>query len=100
MNHRPGLWGEGRNPDVLLEMARGADIVFVGEDEALQAWGLRGARAVREALPEPETVVVKQGKGGAVAFDKDTDGLCEDADGTATFVRALHVDVVAAVGAG
>ncbi|MFI9468639.1 sugar kinase [Streptomyces sp. NPDC052492] len=100
VNHRPGLWGEGQDPDVLLELARRADIVFVGEDEARQAWGLRGARAVREALPEPEIVVVKQGKGGAVAFDQDTDGLCEDADGTATFVRALHVDVVAAVGAG
>ncbi|MFI9217122.1 sugar kinase [Streptomyces werraensis] len=100
VNHRPGLWGEGQDPDVLLELARGADIVFVGEDEARQAWGLHGARAVREALPEPEIVVVKQGKGGAVAFAKDTDGPCEDADGTATFVRALHVDVVAAVGAG
>ncbi|CAL9437585.1 2-dehydro-3-deoxygluconokinase [Streptomyces sp. enrichment culture] len=100
VNHRPGLWGEGQDPDVLLELARGADIVFVGEDEARQAWGLHGARAVREALPEPEIVVVKQGRGGAVAFDKDTDGLCEDADGTTTFVRALHVDVVAAVGAG
>ncbi|MGV9872567.1 sugar kinase [Streptomyces cellulosae] len=100
VNHRPGLWGEGQDPDVLLELARRADIVFVGDDEARQAWGLHGARAVREALPEPEIVVVKQGKGGAVAFDKETDGLCEDADGTATFVRAVHVDVVAAVGAG
>ncbi|MGJ3560745.1 sugar kinase [Streptomyces sp. INA 01156] len=78
-----------------------ADIVFVGDDEARQAWGLHGARAVRDALPEPEIVVVKQGKGGAVAFGKDTDGLpCDEADGTATFVRALDVDVVAAVGAG
>ncbi|CAL9453515.1 sugar kinase [Streptomyces sp. enrichment culture] len=103
VNHRPGLWGEGdgHGPEVLLELARGADIVFVGDDEAREAWGLHGARAVREALPEPGVVVVKQGKGGAVAFENDTGGLPgEDADGTATFVRALHVDVVAAVGAG
>lgn len=101
VNHRPGLWHDGHGPDILLELARGADIVFVGDDEAREAWGLHGALAVREALPEPELVVVKLGKGGAVAFGKDTDGLeCEDADGTATFVRAPHVDVVAAVGAG
>lgn len=101
VNHRPGLWHDARGPEVLLELARGADLVFVGDDEAREAWGLHDARAVREALPEPEIVVVKQGKGGAVAFDKDTDGLPrEDTGGTATFVPALDVDVVAAVGAG
>jgi 2-dehydro-3-deoxygluconokinase len=100
VNHRPGLWRDADGPRVLLELARGADIVFVGDDEARQAWGLHGARAIREALPEPEIVVVKQGRGGATALDKDTEGLCEDATGTATFVPALYVDVVAAVGAG
>ncbi|MER7488452.1 sugar kinase [Streptomyces sp. NPDC126497] len=101
VNHRPSLWRGPHGPEVLLELARGADVVFVGDDEAREAWGLHGARAVRQALPEPEIVVVKQGRGGAVAFDKDTRGLpCGDADGTATFVRALNVDVVAAVGAG
>ncbi|MFC3575924.1 sugar kinase [Streptomyces yaanensis] len=101
INHRPGLWRDADGPRVLLELARGADIVFVGDDEARQAWGLHGARAIRDALPEPEIVVVKQGRGGATAFDSDTDGfLCEDATGTATVVRALKVDVVAAVGAG
>ncbi|GAA3495649.1 sugar kinase [Streptomyces prasinosporus] len=101
VNHRPGLWRDARGPEVLLDLARGADVVFVGDDEAREAWGLHGARAVREALPEPGTVVVKQGRGGAVAFDEDTDGLpCGDATGTATFVPAPSVDVVAAVGAG
>ncbi|GHH90065.1 sugar kinase [Streptomyces capillispiralis] len=101
VNHRPALWRDAHGPEILLELARRADIVFVGEDEAEDAWGLHGARAVREALPEPGIVVVKQGRGGAVAFDNDTDGLVpEDATGTATFVRALNVDVVAAVGAG
>ncbi|MEJ1197979.1 MULTISPECIES: sugar kinase [unclassified Streptomyces] len=97
VNHRPGLW---RGPDdgsrVLLELARGADIVFVGEDEA---WGLGGAEAVRAALPEPELLVVKQGATGATAFHRTT-----GADGTkahhVTSVPALTVDVVAAVGAG
>ncbi|MGW5235078.1 sugar kinase [Streptomyces nodosus] len=99
VNHRPGLWRDPGGPRVLLELARAADLVFVGDDEARQAWGLRGARAIREALPEPEIVVVKQGEGGATVFDRDTQD-CEDASGTATLVRAPKVEVVAAVGAG
>ncbi|MGW2703704.1 sugar kinase [Streptomyces sp. NPDC001340] len=99
VNHRPGLWRDADDARVLLELARAADIVFVGHDEARQAWGLHGGRAIVDALPEPEIVVVKQGRGGAVAFDKNTDAM-EDADGTATLVRAPRVDVVAHVGAG
>jgi 2-dehydro-3-deoxygluconokinase len=99
MNFRPGLWRDPGGPRVLLELARRADIVFVGADEARQAAGLRGGRAIRDAMPEPEIVVVKQGAGGATAFDKNTGGM-EDADGTATPVPAPKVDVVAHVGAG
>lgn len=99
VNHRPGLWRDGAEARVLLELARGADIVFVGADEAYEAWGLHGARAILEELSEPDIVVVKQGRGGAVAFDKNTEGLA-DATGTATVVRALDVDVVSAIGAG
>ncbi|MGW3496955.1 sugar kinase [Streptomyces sp. NPDC001020] len=99
VNHRPGLWRDPDGPRVLLELARRADIVFVGADEARRAWGLHGTRAIRDALPEPETVVVKLGRGGAIAFGSDSDGM-EDATGTATSVRAPHIDVVAAVGAG
>jgi 2-dehydro-3-deoxygluconokinase len=162
VNHRPGLWRAPEGPRVLLDLARGADIVFVGDDEARAAWGLSGARAIRAALPEPDVLVVKYGKGGAVVFDRNayggtdsvegvrdtaegvrdtadgregtaegasdtadrSEGAAEgakgaadgregaaqgaqddtrgpaDAGGTATFVRALRVDVVAAVGAG
>ncbi|MGV9255614.1 sugar kinase [Streptomyces sp. NPDC003697] len=96
VNHRPGLWRDADGPRVLLELARGADIVFVGADEARQVWGLDGVRAVREALPEPETVVVKQGGAGAAVSHRDTGG----AESSEAFVRAPHVDVVAAVGAG
>src|SRR5690606_15339630 len=69
VNHRPGLWRDAHGPEVLLELARGADIVFVGEDEAEAAWGITGGPTrIRAALPEPETLVVKQGARGAVAF--------------------------------
>ncbi|MFE6284823.1 sugar kinase [Streptomyces sp. NPDC057877] len=87
VNHRPGLWRHGDGPEVLRDLARRADLVFVGEDEA---WGHDGPHAVRAALPEPEVLVVKQGPAGATAFHGPD----------ATFVPALDVDVIAAVGAG
>lgn len=90
VNHRPGLWRRADGPRVLLELARGADLVFVGEDEAAEVWALDGAGAVRAAFPDPEVLVVKQSGHGATVFDK----------GDVTFVPAPHVDVVAAVGAG
>ncbi|MFF4251451.1 sugar kinase [Streptomyces sp. NPDC001663] len=90
VNHRPGLWQDGSGPQVLLELARGADLVFVGEDEAEEVWGLHGVDAIGTAFPDPGMLVVKQGGRGATAFDK----------GDVTFVPAPHVDVVAAVGAG
>ncbi|MFI6104532.1 sugar kinase [Streptomyces sp. NPDC051310] len=69
VNHRPGLWRAApAAPSVLLDLARGADVVFVGEDEAAAAWSVRGPSAIREALPEPEVLVVKQGARGATAF--------------------------------
>ncbi|MFD4476855.1 sugar kinase [Streptomyces sp. NPDC058471] len=99
VNHRPGLWsgtGDGEGPRVLLDLARGADLVFVGEDEAADAWGITGGPdAIRAALPEPATLVVKQGSSGATVF---TEGLAEGAP--SVFQPALKVDVVAPVGAG
>ncbi|MGW0548392.1 sugar kinase [Streptomyces altiplanensis] len=113
VNHRPHLWhdgdGDGEGPRVLLDLARGADLVFVGEDEAEAAWGVKGAAAIREALPEPRTLVVKQGAAAVTVFTThagDTTGTDvtrttapTDTD-TVTTVPALRVDVVAPVGAG
>ncbi|HEY9328519.1 MAG TPA: sugar kinase [Streptomyces sp.] len=96
VNHRPGLWRDAdASPGVLLDLARRADLVFVGEDEAEEAWGLKGAAAIREALPEPAVLVVKRGADGATVFSRGPDR----AD-TVTDVPALRVDVVAPVGAG
>ncbi|MFD3535032.1 sugar kinase, partial [Streptomyces sp. NPDC058661] len=72
VNHRPGLWR--RRPeaagDVLLELARRADLVFVGADEAEVLWGVADPAAVRAVLPEPEVLVVKRGGEGAVVFER------------------------------
>ncbi|MGY3203751.1 sugar kinase [Streptomyces sp. TE5632] len=102
VNHRPGLWRDSaaHGPEVLLELARGADIVFVGEDEAREAWGLRDAAAVREELPEPEILVVKQGSRGATAYGPGGAGPGTADTDAAVFAPSLDVDVVAAVGAG
>ncbi|SFX35157.1 sugar kinase [Streptomyces atratus] len=92
VNHRPGLWRDAdASPEVLLEPARRSDLVFVGEDEAEEAWGVTGAEAIRAALPEPSVLVVKRGAEGATVFS---------GTGDVTTVPALRVDVVAPVGAG
>ncbi len=94
VNHRPGLWRDGDAGRVLLELARAADLVFVGEDEAAQAWGVRPGDpgAIRDLLPEPETLVVKDGGRGARVFGPDR--------AAAVFAPALAVDVVSTTGAG
>ncbi|MGN9792348.1 sugar kinase [Streptomyces sp. OZ13] len=118
VNHRPGLWRDPSAADVLLELARGADIVFVGEDEAEEAWGVRGADAIRAALPQPSVVVVKRGAAGAVSFTRRPERLPALGTGTepaagmepgvgtdpgtdvVTTVPAPRVTVTAPVGAG
>ncbi|MGW1166077.1 sugar kinase [Streptomyces sp. NPDC001153] len=96
VNHRPALRSTPEGPLVLLGLARRADIVFVGEDEAQEAWGVTGGpEAIRAALPEPGLLVVKQGEKGATAFDGRRPTALP-----VTFEPALHVDVVAATGAG
>ena len=89
VNWRPALWSRA-DPGVLLEAARQADVVFVGEDEASDLWGIHGAASVRALLPEVPRLVVKLGAVGATAFVGDHQ----------TFVPALQVDVVEQVGAG
>ncbi|MFI6699718.1 sugar kinase [Streptomyces sp. NPDC050509] len=122
INHRPGLWRDTDGARVLLDLARGADLVLVGEDEAAEAWDLHGADAIRAALPEPRTLVVKRGSEGATAYTRTghgpdggtvPDGGSGSGSGpgsvfgfgsgsgdTVTTVPALRVDVVAPVGAG
>ncbi|WP_351227142.1 sugar kinase [Streptomyces sp. NPDC002133] len=92
VNYRPALWTGRPAADVLRPLADRADIVLVGLDEAQALWGdgLTDARAVRELLPGPGVLVVKDGAHAATAF------LGADAH----TVPALAVRVAEPVGAG
>ncbi|WP_328488663.1 sugar kinase [Streptomyces zaomyceticus] len=98
VNCRPGLWHDGATTagPVLMELARGSDLVFVGADEAEQAWGLTDPTAIRAALPEPAVLVVKRGAAGATVHERTGPAGTD----TVVDVPAPRVDVVAAVGAG
>ncbi|WP_412080153.1 sugar kinase [Streptomyces sp. SJL17-1] len=120
VNHRPRLWRDGAAGDVLLELARRADLVFVGADEAEALWGVGETDAIRGVLPEPAVLVVKRGGEGAVVFERcaasfptpplpepgalPPDPRASNAGGaefqTVTHVPAPRVDIVAPVGAG
>jgi 2-dehydro-3-deoxygluconokinase len=94
VNYRPALWRH-RPADaapMLMELARGADLVFVGRDEAETLWGTRTPAAVRDLLgPGGRTLVVKDAGFGATAYGTD---------GEETFVPTPATRVVEPVGAG
>ncbi len=90
VNHRAPLWDAAIAAPVLLELARSADIVLVGRDEAETLWGTATAAEARALLPDVAELIVKDGDVGATAFV----GADE------VFVPALAVEVVEPVGAG
>lgn len=91
VNHRPALWPADRAAPVLRDLADRADVVLVGLDEARTLWGSADPAAVRELLPGPDLVVVKDGAVGATALPRT---------GPVVFVPALAVAVLEPVGAG
>ena len=90
VNYRPGVWSVEEAGPVLLELARQAEYVFVGRDEASVLWGTGDARSVYDFIRPTGKLIVKDGAVGATEFS-DT--------GTA-FVPAPRIDVVEEVGAG
>ncbi|WP_431038293.1 sugar kinase [Streptomyces sp. P6-2-1] len=77
VNHRPALWrGRQEAARVLRDLADRADLVFVGLDEAQGLWGgpraVPDASAVRDLLPAPATLVVKDGAVAATLFEGET----------------------------
>jgi 2-dehydro-3-deoxygluconokinase len=90
VNHRAPLWSAATAAPQLLELARSADIVFTGLDEAHGLWGTDAAADVRALLAGVTELVVKDGAVGATAFIGERE----------VFEPALVVEVVEAVGAG
>lgn len=90
VNHRPALWPPEPAGPILRGLAARAEVVLVGLDEAERLWGTRTADQVRELIPEPELLVVKDGPVGATSYGPA---------GT-TFVPSPEVRVAEPVGAG
>ncbi|WP_198671911.1 sugar kinase [Desertihabitans aurantiacus] len=94
VNHRPTLWDAPTAGPRLLELARRADVVLVGLDEAERLWGTAEEDAVRALLPEVSHLVVKDADRAATSF------TLRDGGDERTSVPALRVAVVEAIGAG
>lgn len=90
VNHRRALWGQRDAGKELAAVARQSNIVFVGLDEADALWGTNTPQQVRDYLPDPGLLVVKDSDVGATEFDGEK----------TTFVPSVPTDVVEAVGAG
>jgi 2-dehydro-3-deoxygluconokinase len=93
INHRPSLWASDTEAaSVLLPLARRADLVFIGEDEAMALLGSSTPSEVAGSLAADSgaTVVLKHGPGGATAIT----------DGEQVFAPALPSAVVDTTGAG
>ncbi|WP_372350388.1 sugar kinase [Streptomyces sp. KL116D] len=91
VNHRPALWSSrAAAAQALLALARRADVVLVGRDEAEALWGTPTAEEIHALIAPRGTLVVKDGSVGATEFT----------DGAAEFVAAPAVEVVEVVGAG
>ncbi|MFF4256787.1 sugar kinase [Streptomyces sp. NPDC001663] len=92
VNHRPALWRAAGKDAArgLLSLARAADLVFVGRDEAEELWGTVRPDDIAGLLGSVPVVVVKDAEYGATSY----------AGGVRTFVPSLPVEVVEPVGAG
>ena len=90
VNFRPGLWSPQQAAPRLRALAQQAGVVFAGLDEGRTLWGTETPREMRELLPGPSLLVVKDGATGATSFGETGE----------VFVPSLPVEVSEAVGAG
>ena len=62
INWRPALWENKHDAaETLRAIANRCDLVFVGLDESEELWGVHTVHAVRDFLPQPDIIVVKDG---------------------------------------
>lgn len=90
VNYRAPLWPVATAAPVLAAIADRSDLVFVGLDEARVLWDCAEPADVRTVLPNPGTVVVKDGEVGAYGSGPRGE----------VFVPSPRVRVVEPVGAG
>lgn len=90
VNWREQLWPDG-DPASIISLASAADLVSVGADEARRVFGTDDPAGLRELMPEPWLIVVKDG--AVTTRSIDTAGRIVE-------VPALQVEVVEQVGAG
>jgi 2-dehydro-3-deoxygluconokinase len=90
VNWREQMWPDG-DPAVVAALAGHADVVLVGADEAERVFGTSDTGRLRELLPGPPLLVVKDGSRRALAIGRD---------GGVVAAPALAVEVVEPVGAG
>lgn len=90
VNYRRGLWKASQAAPELLTLARRAQIVFVGRDEAEVLWGTSTVDSVRALLGDVPELVVKDAGIGATTFMGDAQH----------FVPSPSVQVVEVIGAG
>jgi 2-dehydro-3-deoxygluconokinase len=90
LNWREQLWPDG-DPATVVELADLADIVLAGTDEAERVFGTAEPAALRQQLPGPVTLLLKDGARRAMVVDRA---------GASQAVPALTVEVVEPIGAG
>lgn len=90
INYREGLWTLEKAGPTLTEIANLCEIVFVGLDEAAALWGVHRPEDVRNILPKPQYIIVKDS--GNPATEINSSGLWTE--------PAIDVDIVERVGAG
>lgn len=91
VNWRPGIWASAQaGRDITAELARSADLVFVGRDESAALWDIDDPLVIYHFLGSPQVLVVKDAANGATLVTGEI----------STWEPAPRVDVVEPVGAG
>ncbi|MFE1594764.1 sugar kinase [Nocardia sp. NPDC058705] len=92
LNYRPAVWGSriDEAADELDAHIRGADVVFLGADEAEEIFGTGDPTALRALFPEPAQLIVKNDKHSVTGFD----------GASSIEVPALTLEITERIGAG
>ncbi|ALV44845.1 2-keto-3-deoxygluconate kinase [Arthrobacter alpinus] len=90
VNWREALWAQ-EDKGILRTLANQSDVVLVGADEAIPAFGTNDEAELRALLPDPSVIVLKNAHTSAIALMRD---------GSRVEVPSLSVSVLEPVGAG